>query len=246
MNRSGVVFYVNKDRLPGPPAQRLILLGAHVIDAIVAWDMEDDPQATCSTLPSTALPWRKSRKCCSTRTIRSARADPAGRPITTGETSTGKRIAVIWEQAWTTADHPPRNRLRNRVERWRIMAKNPGEFTALAYKRPNRRPRSVPCASGSRRRSRTLEDLVNAATSPRFSRWANTGNCGRRSRRSKHSANKQGLSITDLAERTEMDRAMISRLENGQMDNPTIATMSRYAKALGKRVVVSLVDAVDE
>src|SRR6266567_8620529 len=53
----------------------------------------------------------------------------------------------------------------------------------------------------------------------------------------------QGLSISDMAERTGMDRAMISRLENGQLDNPTIATVSRYAKALGKRVVVSLVDA---
>ncbi|HEV3260779.1 MAG TPA: helix-turn-helix transcriptional regulator [Gemmataceae bacterium] len=53
----------------------------------------------------------------------------------------------------------------------------------------------------------------------------------------------QGLSITDLAERTGIDRAMISRLENGQIDNPTVATMTRYAKALGKRVVVSLVDA---
>jgi ribosome-binding protein aMBF1 (putative translation factor) len=53
----------------------------------------------------------------------------------------------------------------------------------------------------------------------------------------------QGMSITDLAERTGMDRAMISRLENGQIDNPTIATMTRYAKALGKKVLVSLVEA---
>ena len=53
----------------------------------------------------------------------------------------------------------------------------------------------------------------------------------------------QGLSISDLSERTGMDRAMISRLENGQIDNPTIATVARYATALGKRVVVSLVDA---
>jgi ribosome-binding protein aMBF1 (putative translation factor) len=53
----------------------------------------------------------------------------------------------------------------------------------------------------------------------------------------------QGLSVSDLAERTGMDRAMISRLENGHVDNPTIGTMSRYATALGKRVVVSLVDA---
>ena len=42
-----------------------------------------------------------------------------------------------------------------------------------------------------------------------------------------------------------MDRAMISRLENGQVDNPTVATVTRYAKALGKRVGVSLVDAGD-
>jgi transcriptional regulator with XRE-family HTH domain len=46
-----------------------------------------------------------------------------------------------------------------------------------------------------------------------------------------------------MAERTGMDRAMISRLENGQVDNPTIATVSRYARALGKRVEVRLVDA---
>src|SRR4051812_12015297 len=49
----------------------------------------------------------------------------------------------------------------------------------------------------------------------------------------------QGLSISDLAERSGIDRAMISRLENGQIDNPTIATVTRYAKALGKKVVVS-------
>lgn len=56
----------------------------------------------------------------------------------------------------------------------------------------------------------------------------------------------QGLSITDLAERTGMDRAMISRLENGQIDNPTVATMTRYARALGKHVLVSLVDAAEQ
>ena len=53
----------------------------------------------------------------------------------------------------------------------------------------------------------------------------------------------QGLSISDMAERTGMDRAMISQLENGQIDNPTLATVGRYAKALGKRVVVKFVNA---
>ena len=55
----------------------------------------------------------------------------------------------------------------------------------------------------------------------------------------------QGLSITDMEKRTGMDRAMISRLENGQIDNPTLATVSRYAKALGKRVIVSLESAAE-
>src|SRR5260370_263377 len=36
---------------------------------------------------------------------------------------------------------------------------------------------------------------------------------------------KKGISISDMAERTGMDRAMISRLETGHVDNPTIATM---------------------
>ena len=36
---------------------------------------------------------------------------------------------------------------------------------------------------------------------------------------------------------------MISRLENGPIDNPTIATVTRYARALGKKVLVSLVEA---
>lgn len=53
---------------------------------------------------------------------------------------------------------------------------------------------------------------------------------------------KKGLSITDMSKLTGMDRGAISRLENGQMANPTIGTVSRYAKALGKRVVVGLAD----
>ncbi len=42
---------------------------------------------------------------------------------------------------------------------------------------------------------------------------------------------------------TGMDRALISRLENGPIDNPAIATMTRYARALGKKGLVGLVEA---
>jgi DNA-binding XRE family transcriptional regulator len=47
---------------------------------------------------------------------------------------------------------------------------------------------------------------------------------------------RQGLSLADLAERTGMDRAAIHKLEIGLNRNPTLATLTRYAGALGARI----------
>ena len=47
------------------------------------------------------------------------------------------------------------------------------------------------------------------------------------------------LSIGDVADRSGLDRAVVSRLENGKQDNPTIATLMRYAAAIGKRFLWS-------
>ena len=44
-----------------------------------------------------------------------------------------------------------------------------------------------------------------------------------------------GVSIGQVAQRSGLDRAVISRLENGKQDNPTVATLMRYAAAIGKR-----------
>jgi DNA-binding XRE family transcriptional regulator len=49
---------------------------------------------------------------------------------------------------------------------------------------------------------------------------------------------RQGLSLADMKERTGIDRAALSRLESGQHPNPTIATLMRYAQALGKTIEV--------
>jgi DNA-binding XRE family transcriptional regulator len=53
----------------------------------------------------------------------------------------------------------------------------------------------------------------------------------------------KGLSLADLTELTGMDRSALSKLENGQRVNPTVETLVRYAEAVGKRLVVTLVDA---
>jgi hypothetical protein len=46
----------------------------------------------------------------------------------------------------------------------------------------------------------------------------------------------QGLSLADVSERSGLDRALLSRLENGKILNPTLATLWRYADALGAQV----------
>ena len=53
---------------------------------------------------------------------------------------------------------------------------------------------------------------------------------------------KMGLSLAQVAERAGMERPNLSRLENEAESNPTIATLTRYAEALGKRLFIALVD----
>lgn len=58
----------------------------------------------------------------------------------------------------------------------------------------------------------------------------------------KRSRVRHGLTIGDVAERSGLDRAVVSRLENGKQDNPTVATLMRYAAAVGKRFLWSYED----
>ena len=52
-----------------------------------------------------------------------------------------------------------------------------------------------------------------------------------------------GLSLTDVSERSGIDRATLCKIENGK-GNPTIQTIGRYAAALGKRATIVLEDLV--
>ncbi|HEX5103283.1 MAG TPA: helix-turn-helix transcriptional regulator [Pirellulaceae bacterium] len=53
----------------------------------------------------------------------------------------------------------------------------------------------------------------------------------------KRDRQRRGLTIGDVAERSGLDRAVVSRLENGKQDNPTVATLMRYAEAIGRRML---------
>src|SRR5262249_8249316 len=56
----------------------------------------------------------------------------------------------------------------------------------------------------------------------------------------------QGLTLAELAERMGIDAPALSRLETGKMLNPTLATLHKWAEALGQKldVVLSSVMAV--
>jgi DNA-binding XRE family transcriptional regulator len=51
-----------------------------------------------------------------------------------------------------------------------------------------------------------------------------------------------GLSLTEMKARTGIEKGNLSRLENAPNPNPTIDTLTRYADAVGKEVVITLVD----
>jgi DNA-binding Xre family transcriptional regulator len=50
------------------------------------------------------------------------------------------------------------------------------------------------------------------------------------------------MSLTDLSDVSGIDKAALSRLECGQVDNPTFSTLERVANALGKRLRLALED----
>ncbi|MGC8643279.1 MAG: helix-turn-helix domain-containing protein [Isosphaeraceae bacterium] len=54
---------------------------------------------------------------------------------------------------------------------------------------------------------------------------------------------RQGLCLTDLAERTGIDRTAISKLETGKIPNPTVGKLKRHAAALGKSLSWTLSEA---
>jgi len=56
----------------------------------------------------------------------------------------------------------------------------------------------------------------------------------------KKSREQRGMSLTDVANQSGMDRAAISRLENGVYANPTVDTLYRYAQAIGAEIGFSV------
>ena len=70
-----------------------------MFDAVIAWDAEDDPQGNVQHVAEHGITMEEVEEVLLNKKNPVGDSRSSGRPITTGETSTGKRIAVIWEEA---------------------------------------------------------------------------------------------------------------------------------------------------
>ena len=55
----------------------------------------------------------------------------------------------------------------------------------------------------------------------------------------KQERERQGLTLAEVSERSGLDKAMLSRLENGKILNPTVSTLWKFADAVGMQLELS-------
>lgn len=70
-----------------------------MIDAIVVWDMADDPDGNVQYIAEHGIAMEEVEEVLLDETNPVGESRSSGRPITFGWTSTGRQIAVVWEQA---------------------------------------------------------------------------------------------------------------------------------------------------
>ena len=105
----------------------------------------------------------------------------------------------------------------------------------------NRRLTAEESAKYKEVRARVAEELPELITR-HHERLSALDQLGELLKQLKDAREERGLSLSDLTDLTGMDRSAISKLETGQRPNPTVETLVRYAEAVGKHLMVSLVD----
>jgi hypothetical protein len=60
----------------------------------------------------------------------------------------------------------------------------------------------------------------------------------------KRERQRQGLTLSEVSDRSGLDIGLLSRLENGKVVNPTLTTLWRYADALGRTVTLDVSESV--
>src|SRR5262249_55440293 len=186
-------------------------------------------------------------------------SDATSNPIISGTTSSGKRIAVVYSDesdadlvifrpvtAYPVPEYEgliPMDPKRLSERTRQALAALPPEKRSRAeaaitriqspeYRETERQDREA--LDGEHRATGTI-----AATRIREADGEAFEGFIRSLRQARETA---GLSLEEVASRSGIDKAQLSRLENGKVPDPRPSTLARYARAIGKRLAWSLED----
>jgi hypothetical protein len=70
------------------------------VDVIVLWDLPDDPDGTVVHIAEHGVSQEEVEEVLGDPSNPTVPSSSSGNPITFGETSTDRYIAVVWEEAW--------------------------------------------------------------------------------------------------------------------------------------------------
>ncbi len=197
------------------------------LDSII-WDLDDDPNGNVQHCAEHGVTKEEVEEVFQNATDADI-SRSSGRPVAFGDTSTGRHLMVVYEEI--DARHRlPGDGLRRSEE-------------ATTMKRITRNRRLTPeeAAKYKAIREQVAEELPDLIAR-HHERMATLDQLQELLVQLKAAREAKGLSLSDLTELTGMDRSALSKLETGQRANPTVETLVRYAEAVGKRLVVSLVD----
>ena len=112
----------------------------------------------------------------------------------------------------------------------------------MQFKRVNR-----PLTDEHRRRHQKAREEIERRK-PEFDRQAKADKQGflelaQAMKTLKREREARGLSLADVAAKSGVDKANLSRLENDPYPNPTLDTLSRIAHAIGVRLTIGVVAA---
>jgi ribosome-binding protein aMBF1 (putative translation factor)/uncharacterized DUF497 family protein len=213
----------------------------------VEWDSEDDPRGNAQHIADNGLSIDELEDVIYDPQSRPVQSRSSRRPALIGQTSTGKTIIRIYERHKHAGIVAIRHLSACEIEEGFMRSQTPMNPDGRQRRRlgaaeltPEQRA-AVEARRADRQTPEYQEELARDIESYQQEyppvRDPELTEALARLRRERE---QQGLSLTDMAERTGIDRATISKLETGKIVNPTIGTLRTYARALGRRLAWTL------
>ena len=207
--------------------------GTGLRDALIDWDKPDDEGGNTAHIAEQGLTPQEVESALLNENTTFDVSDSSGRPIAFGGTGTGRFIAIMFNVLNLgdplvirpiTAYDVPRRRggAMKPTMKPKRTAEQRAEEEAIRRQHEANPVRRRPAGAINRQSFTAILRLVSRFKAVRES---------------------QGLTLADVAERMGIDAPALSRLERGKMLNPTLATLHKWAEALGQKLDVDLAPA---